>query len=96
MLFLRKQRRPISQTETLGETFLGYGEGKEKFQRPNGTWVVDDLKTSYYAYIPDSAKNKWPSEINLKEPYENSRTAHGNYWRASYVQDWPFRKLYRF
>src|SRR5690606_5410377 len=30
----------------LGETFLGYEAGKEKFQRPNGEWVVDDLKTS--------------------------------------------------
>lgn len=54
----------------LGETFLGYETGKEKFQRPNGTWVVDDLKTSYYAFIPDTSKNKWPIETNLKEPFE--------------------------
>jgi isopenicillin N synthase-like dioxygenase len=54
----------------LGETFLGYEMGKEKFQRPDGTWIVDDLKTSYYAYIPDSIKNKWPSEVNLKTPFE--------------------------
>lgn len=54
----------------LGETFLGYEMGKEKFKRPDGTWVVDDLKTSYYAYIPDSTKNKWPMEFNLKEPFE--------------------------
>lgn len=54
----------------LGETFLGYEMGKEKFKRPDGTWVVDDLKTSYYAYIPDSTKNKWPSEVNLKDPFE--------------------------
>lgn len=55
----------------LGETFLGYETGKEKFQRPNGTWVVDDLKTSYYAFIPDGPKNKWPIEVNLKEPFED-------------------------
>jgi isopenicillin N synthase-like dioxygenase len=55
----------------LGETFLGYEMGKEKFKRPNGTWVVDDLKTSYYAYVPDSTKNKWPLEVNLKEPFES-------------------------
>ena len=54
----------------LGETFLGYETGKEKFQRPDGTWVVDDLKTSYYAFIPDSIKNKWPFEVDLKEPFE--------------------------
>ena len=54
----------------LGETFLGYETGKEKFLRPNGVWVVDDLKTSYYAFIPDSFKNKWPSEMNLKGPFE--------------------------
>jgi len=54
----------------LGETFLGYEAGKEKFRRPDGTWVIDDLKTSYYAYIPDSAQNKWPLEVNLKEPFE--------------------------
>lgn len=56
--------------KALGETFLGYEMGKEKFKRPDGTWVVDDLKTSYYAYIPDSTKNKWPLEVNLQEPFE--------------------------
>jgi isopenicillin N synthase-like dioxygenase len=54
----------------LGETFLGYEAGKEKFQRPNGEWVVDDLKTSYYALIPDNPKNKWPREIDLRTPFE--------------------------
>lgn len=54
----------------LGETFLGYEAGKEKFQRPNGEWVVDNLKTSYYAFIPDCAKNKWPLEVDLRGPYE--------------------------
>lgn len=54
----------------LGETFLGYEVGKEKFQRPNGDWVVDDLKTSYYAFIPDNPKNKWPLEVDLRRPFE--------------------------
>ncbi|HEV8051368.1 MAG TPA: 2OG-Fe(II) oxygenase family protein [Parachlamydiaceae bacterium] len=54
----------------LGETFLGYEAGKEKFQRPNGEWIVDDLKTSYYALIPDNAKNKWPFEVDLRMPFE--------------------------
>jgi len=52
-----------------GDTFLGYESGKERFQKADGTWVVDDLKTSYYAHVPDIAKNKWPSEVNLKESY---------------------------
>lgn len=56
---------------SLGETFLGYEAGKEKFRRENGDWVVDDLKTSYYAFIPDSAKNKWPLEVNLREPFQD-------------------------
>lgn len=54
----------------LGETFLGYESGKEKFQRPNGEWVVDDLKTSYYAFVPDNVKNKWPREVDLRSPFE--------------------------
>jgi len=54
----------------LGETFLGYESGKEKFRRPDGSWVVDDLKTSYYAHIPDGAKNKWPFEVNVKDPFQ--------------------------
>lgn len=54
----------------LGETFMGYEVGKEKFQRPSGEWVIDDLKTSYYAHIPDHPENKWPIEVNLRDPYE--------------------------
>ena len=55
----------------LGETFLGYERGKEKFRRPNGDWVVDDLKTSYYALVPDSASNKWPCEVDLRGAFED-------------------------
>ena len=54
-----------------GETFLGYEEGKEKFQRPNGEWVIDDLKVSYYAFIPDSSHNKWPHEVDLRTPFQD-------------------------
>ena len=45
--------------------------GKEKFQRPNGEWVIDDLKASYYAFVPDNCKNKWPRESDLKTSYQD-------------------------
>lgn len=53
----------------IGE-WTGYEVGKEKFRRPNGDWVVDDLKVSYYATIPDNAHNRWPTELDLKTSYE--------------------------
>jgi isopenicillin N synthase-like dioxygenase len=55
----------------LGETFLGYEKGKEKFQRPDGKWVVDDLKISYYGFVPNNRENKWPLEIDLKTPFQD-------------------------
>lgn len=58
----------------LGETFLGYEKGKEKFKRPDGRWVVDDLKVSYYGFVPDNSSNKWPHEIDLKTPFEDLGT----------------------
>lgn len=57
-------------SRVLGETFLGYEVGKEKFQRAEGEWVVDDLKTSYYAHVPDNTKNKWPLEVDLRGPFD--------------------------
>jgi isopenicillin N synthase-like dioxygenase len=42
------------------EEYLGYEVGKEKFQRPDGNWVVDNSKASYYFTVPDSPENKWP------------------------------------
>lgn len=54
-----------------GETFLGYERGKEKFQRPDGQWVVDDLKNSYYAFVPNTPENKWPKEMDLQTPFQN-------------------------
>jgi isopenicillin N synthase-like dioxygenase len=52
-----------------GEMYLGYERGKERFKRADGTWVVDDLKVSYYGLIPDSLQNKWPLEVDLKTPF---------------------------
>lgn len=53
-----------------GDLFLGYEKGKEKFKRPDGKWVVDDLKVSYYAFVPDNPLNKWPIEVELRTSYE--------------------------
>lgn len=49
---------------------LGYEKGKERFKRPDGTWEIDDLKSSYYGFIPDRPNNKWPSEMDLKTPFQ--------------------------
>src|SRR3990167_6851436 len=38
---IKEQYAPAS-----GDMFLGYEKGKEKFKRPDGKWVVDDLKVS--------------------------------------------------
>ena len=58
----------------LGETFLGYEKGKEKFKRPDGRWVVDDLKVSYYGFVPDIAPNKWPVEVDLRTAFQDLGT----------------------
>lgn len=50
---------------------LGYERGKEKFQRPDGSWVIDDLKVSYYAWAPNVPENKWPNEVDLQTPYQS-------------------------
>src|SRR6187431_811855 len=64
-------KESYSPNHDLGETFLGYERGKEKFRRPDGRWVVDDLKTSYYAFVPDSSLNKWPREVDLRSFMED-------------------------
>ncbi len=51
-------------------TSLGYEQGREKFKRPDGTWVIDDLKVSYYSLVPDCKENVWPKEVNLRTPFE--------------------------
>ena len=48
--------------------FLGYGKGVENFKRPDGRWVVDDLKASFYSIIPNVPGNQWPKEIDLETP----------------------------
>jgi len=53
-------------------TFLGYERGAvEKFMRPDGSWVVEDLKVSYYALVPDHVDNKWPREMDLKTAFQD-------------------------
>ena len=59
---------------SLGELFLGYEKGKEKFKRPDGQWVIDDLKVSYYGFIPDSSLNKWPNEVDLRTSFQEIGT----------------------
>lgn len=54
-----------------GDLFLGYESGKEQFQRPDGRWVIDDLKASYYAFIPDTPENRWPIEVELSGAFES-------------------------
>ena len=66
----------------LGEQFLGYEKGKERFMRPDGKWVIDDLKVSYYALVPDSSLNKWPLEVDLKTPFEDLATMMGDMGEA--------------
>jgi isopenicillin N synthase-like dioxygenase len=64
---IKEQYKPNREA---GDTFLGYEIGKEKFKRPNGEWVIDDLKTSYYALVPNTSNNKWPHEVNLQDPFQ--------------------------
>ncbi len=54
-----------------GEMFLGYEKAKEKFKRPDGRWVIDDLKVSYYGLVPESPFNKWPREMDLRGPFQD-------------------------
>jgi isopenicillin N synthase-like dioxygenase len=63
-------KESYAPNRALGE-FLGYEKGKEKFKRPDGRWVIDDLKISYYGFVPESPLNKWPSEIDLRAPFQD-------------------------
>lgn len=47
----------------------GYEFGAEWFKDEKGEWQIDDKKASYYAFVPDQPKNKWPHEVDLKTPY---------------------------
>lgn len=50
--------------------FLGYEKGREQFKRPDGSWVPDDLKVSFYALVPNYPENRWPVEVDLREPFQ--------------------------
>ncbi len=63
-------KEAYSPNHSLGEMYIGYEKGKEKFKRPDGRWVIDDLKVSYYGLVPDSPLNKWPKEVDLKTPFQ--------------------------
>ena len=47
----------------------GYELGAEWFKDQNEKWQIDDKKASYYAFITDCQRNKWPLEVELKTPY---------------------------
>lgn len=47
----------------------GYESGAERFKNQDGIWQVDDKKSSFYAFVPDNDRNKWPREMDLKTPY---------------------------
>jgi isopenicillin N synthase-like dioxygenase len=47
----------------------GYELGAEWFQNQAGEQQIDDKKASYYAFVPDHKRNKWPAEVDLKTPY---------------------------
>ena len=62
---LKKQYAPDRDA---GDT-EGYELGAEWFKDQNGNWQIDDKKASFYAFVPDKTRNKWPREVNLKTPY---------------------------
>lgn len=47
----------------------GYELGAEWFKGPDGQWLIDDKKASWYAYVPDRAINIWPQELDFKSVY---------------------------
>ncbi|HSX14055.1 MAG TPA: hypothetical protein VLE96_06535 [Chlamydiales bacterium] len=62
-------KEAYSPHRSIGET-MGYERGRERFKRPDGRWVVDDLKVSYYGLVPDQSLNRWPVEMDLKTPFQ--------------------------
>jgi len=65
-----KVKEAYAPDHSKGEMFLGYERGKEKFKHPDGRWLVDDLKVSYYGYVPENPLNKWPREMDLSTPFQ--------------------------
>lgn len=66
-------KQKYSPNRPAGE-IMGFEIGMEKFQRPDGTWVIDDSKASYYASLPNNGKNVWPQECDLQTAYEDVAT----------------------
>ncbi|TAK75257.1 MAG: isopenicillin N synthase family oxygenase [Gammaproteobacteria bacterium] len=48
----------------------GYELGAEWFKDQEGHWQIDDKKASFYAFVPDDPRNKWPQEVDLKTSYQ--------------------------
>lgn len=76
--FIQKSREFTALSEQVKKCYApnrssgeltGYESGKEQFKRPDGKWVVDDLKVSYYAYIPENSLNRWPKEVDLQTAF---------------------------
>jgi isopenicillin N synthase-like dioxygenase len=61
-------KQKYSPNRDLGET-EGYELGAEWFQDDEGIWQTDSNKASFYAYVTDNTRNKWPEELDLKTPY---------------------------
>ncbi len=47
----------------------GYEQGAEWFKDEDNNWQIDDKKASFYAYVPNHEKNKWPEEVDLRTSY---------------------------
>lgn len=76
--YLEAARRFSALEETIKQNYAplrdtgdteGYELGAEWFRNTNDEWQIDDKKASYYAFVPDKIRNKWPREVDLKTPY---------------------------
>lgn len=47
----------------------GYELGAEWSKNKEAEWQIDDKKSSFYAFIKDNLRNKWPHEVDLKTSY---------------------------
>lgn len=63
-------KKAVTSNHEVDQNFLEYEEGKEQFLDPDGKWLIDDLKTSYYAFIPENPQNKWPLDLDLRSAYQ--------------------------
>jgi isopenicillin N synthase-like dioxygenase len=49
----------------------GYELGAEWFKDEFDQWQIDDKKASYYAHVPNDARNPWPLEVDIQTSYMN-------------------------